>query len=61
MTSIKHDIVFRIEPVSRFIESPHQSNLQATNCILRYIKGTQSDSIFYAYDNMIELVGYTYS
>jgi hypothetical protein len=44
--------------VSRFMETPCQSHLQAAKHILRYVKGMQNDGIFYSCANKMELVGY---
>lgn len=38
-----------------------QFHLQATKHILRYVKVTQSDGIFYSSTNDVKLVGYTNS
>jgi len=59
LTSTRPDIVFGVGLISRFMEAPRQSHLQAAKRILRYIKGTQSDGIFYSCTNNVELVGYT--
>ncbi|XP_050915169.1 secreted RxLR effector protein 161-like [Lathyrus oleraceus] len=41
------------------MEEPRVSHLQGAKRILRYIKGTLTDGIFYASNNEVELVGYT--
>jgi hypothetical protein len=41
------------------MESPRQSHLQAAKRILRYIKGTVDDGIFYTFSDNSQLVGYT--
>ena len=56
LTPIRPFIVLGVRLVSKFMTSPHQSHLQAIKCILRYIKGMQSDDIFYTYGNKIELI-----
>lgn len=61
LTSIRPNIVFGVELVSRLMESSCQSHLQASKHILQYIKGMQSGGFFYAYINKIKLVGYTHS
>lgn len=40
------------------MEAPIQSNMLATKRILRYVKGTQGDGIFYPINCQVELVGY---
>ena len=58
LTFTRSDILFGVRLISKFMESPCQSHLQAVKYIIWYIKGTQSDGIFYAYDYKIELVRY---
>ena len=58
LTFTRSNILFGVRLVSKFMESPCQSHLQAVKYIIWYIKGTQSDGIFYAYDYKIELVRY---
>ena len=41
------------------MESPRQSYWQTAKRILRYIKGTHSDRIFYPYANNSSLVGFS--
>ena len=59
LTSTRPDITFGVGLISRFMESPRQSHLMAAKRILKYIKGTQGDGIFYFANCPIELVGYT--
>nr|XP_027097546.1 uncharacterized protein LOC113717094 [Coffea arabica] len=59
LTSTKPDITYGIGLISRFMESPCQSHLQAAKRILRYVQGTQSNSIFYSSSQGSNLVGYT--
>ncbi|KAK2995531.1 hypothetical protein RJ640_022733 [Escallonia rubra] len=59
LTATRPDIVYGVGIVSRFMNSPQQSHWQAAKRILRYIKGTLDDGIFYSSSNNIELVGYT--
>lgn len=60
LTANRLDIVHAVGLISRFMEAPRQSHLQAANRILRYIKGTQSDGMFYSCNrNHVELIGYT--
>ncbi|WMV34448.1 hypothetical protein MTR67_027833 [Solanum verrucosum] len=51
LTSTRPDITYGVELISRFMEFPHQSHLQAAMRILRYIQGTHSDDIFYSKTN----------
>lgn len=59
MTSTRPDLVYSVGMVTRFMETPKQSHLQAAKRILRYIKGTVDDGIFYTVSNDFQLVGYT--
>jgi hypothetical protein len=47
--------MYGIGIVSRFMETLCQSYLQASKSILRYVKDTQNDDIFYSYANNVEL------
>jgi len=58
LTATQPDIVHGVGIVSRFIETPRQSHLQAARHILRYVKGMKNDGIFYSCANKMELVGY---
>ncbi|XP_060210417.1 secreted RxLR effector protein 161-like [Lycium barbarum] len=59
LTSTRPDITYGVGLISRFIESPRQSHLQAAKRIFRYIQATQSDGIFYSKTNDSSLVGFT--
>nr|XP_025611877.1 uncharacterized protein LOC112705256 [Arachis hypogaea] len=59
LTGTKPDIVFGVGLLSRFMEESCTNHLQAIKRILRYIKGTLSDGIFYENTNKVNLVGYT--
>jgi len=61
LTSTRPDITYGVELISRFMEFPRQSHLQAARRILRYIQGTHSDDIFYSKTNDSNLVGFTVS
>ncbi|XP_026451722.1 uncharacterized protein LOC113352061 [Papaver somniferum] len=47
LTSTRSDIVFCVGLISRFMESPKQSHLQAAKRILRYISDTIDYEILY--------------
>jgi hypothetical protein len=59
LTATRPDIVYGVGLISRFMDSPRQSHWQAAKRILRYIKGTVDEGIFYSRSNELELVGYT--
>ena len=58
LTATRPDIVFGVGILSRFMEKPYNCHLQAAKRILRYIKGTLSDGIFYDGANDVKLVRY---
>ena len=59
LCSTRPDITYGVGLISKFMESPRQSHFTAAKRILKYIKGTQGDGIFYSANVPIELVGYT--
>ncbi|XP_072054428.1 uncharacterized protein [Arachis hypogaea] len=59
LTATRPDIVFGVGLLSRFMEEPCTNHLQAAKRILRYIKGTLNDGIYYENTNEVNLVGYT--
>ncbi|XP_026400076.1 uncharacterized protein LOC113295966 [Papaver somniferum] len=59
LTAKRPDIRYAVGLVSRFMESPRQSHLQAAKCILKYVKGTTSMGILYTVSEEPKLVGYT--
>ncbi|PKI62768.1 hypothetical protein CRG98_016867 [Punica granatum] len=59
LTSTRPDLVYSVGLVSRLMESPKQSHLQAAKRILRYIKGTLDEGVFYSSSNDFQLVGFT--
>nr|XP_016478508.1 PREDICTED: uncharacterized mitochondrial protein AtMg00810-like [Nicotiana tabacum] len=59
LTSTRPDITYRVGLISRFMETPRQSHLQAAKRILRYIQDTHTDGIFYLKTNDSSLVGFT--
>ncbi|KAL2333879.1 hypothetical protein Fmac_015092 [Flemingia macrophylla] len=59
LTATRPDIVFGVGLLSRFMEKPHACHLQGAKRILRYIKGTLIEGVFYANNYIVKLVGYT--
>ncbi|KAF7133538.1 hypothetical protein RHSIM_Rhsim09G0174500 [Rhododendron simsii] len=59
LTYTRPDILYGIELVSRYMETPDQSHLFAAKRILRYIKGTHSDGLFYQSGGDLNLSGYS--
>lgn len=59
LVATRPDISFGVGLLSRFMEEPRESHWQAAKRILRYVKGTMNDGIFYFANNVAKLVGYT--
>jgi hypothetical protein len=59
LTATRPDIVYGVGLLSRYMEEPRVSHLQGAKRILRYIKGTLTEGIFYASNSDVKLVGYT--
>lgn len=59
LTSTRPDIVYAVEILSRFMEKPYQSHLQAAKRILRYLSGTRNHGILYSHIDNFNLFGYT--
>ncbi|CAJ2639943.1 unnamed protein product [Trifolium pratense] len=59
LTATRPDIVYGVGLLSRYMEEPRVSHLQGAKRILRYIKGTLTEGIFYGSNSDVKLVGYT--
>ena len=59
MTCTRLDILYAVGLVSRFMEEPKSMHWKAAKRILRYIRGTITDGLFYSHLNNFELVGYS--
>jgi hypothetical protein len=59
LTCTRLDILFGAGLVSRFIEIPRFSRLQAAKRILRFVKGISTYGLFYPSSQNLELVGYS--
>ncbi|XP_020266633.1 uncharacterized protein LOC109842135 [Asparagus officinalis] len=59
LTITRPDITYGVGLVSRYMETPNESHWLAAKRILRYIKGTLSLGLFYAYDENAQLVCYS--
>jgi hypothetical protein len=53
------DILYGVELISRYMETLDQSHLNTAKRILRYIKGTINEGMFYTSSNTFSLVGYS--
>ncbi|XP_028127121.1 uncharacterized protein LOC114323660 [Camellia sinensis] len=59
LTYTRPDILYGVELISRYMETPDQSHLYTAKRILCYIKGTIDDSLFYKPIGNFSLVGYS--
>ncbi|KAK0589362.1 hypothetical protein LWI29_013222 [Acer saccharum] len=59
LTCTRSDILYGVGLVSRYMETPDQSHLNAAKRILRYIKGTINDGILYTKCEDCRLIGYS--
>lgn len=58
LTATRPDLIYSVNLVSRFMESPGESHLAAAKHILRYVKGTSDFGIQYKRGGSYGLVGY---
>lgn len=61
LTCTRLDILYGVGLISRYMEAPDQSHLNAAKRILCYIKGTLNDGLLYSWTNDFTLVGYSNS
>ena len=59
LTCTRPDILYGVGLISRYMEAPDQSHLNAAKRILRYVKSTLDDGLFYSWSNDFRLVGYS--
>ncbi|GAA0157678.1 transmembrane signal receptor [Lithospermum erythrorhizon] len=59
LTFMGPDIIYALGLVSRYIETPKQDYFITAKRILRYIKGTLNDGLFYTHSKNAKLVGYS--
>lgn len=59
LTCTRPDILYSVGLVSRYMEEPKISHLQAAKRIFRYIQGTISHGLFYSSSQNSHLVGYS--
>ncbi|MBE2321243.1 Ty1/Copia family ribonuclease HI, partial [Solirubrobacter sp. CPCC 204708] len=59
LTCTRPDILYGVELISRYMETPDQSHLNAAKRILRYIKGTVNEGLFYTTTENFSLIGYS--
>jgi len=59
LTCTRPDILYGVGLISRYIETPDQSQLNAAKRILRYIKGTINEGMFYTSSTNFNLTSYS--
>ena len=59
LTFTRPDIMYAVGLVSRYMEKPKQDHFMAAKRILRYIKGTLNNGLFYTHSQNSKLVGYS--
>jgi hypothetical protein len=59
LIEIRHDIMYGVSLISRFIETPKESHWKEPKRILRYVNGTKDFRIMYSTSEDFKLVGYT--
>ena len=59
LTCTRPNILYGVGLISRYMETPDQSHLNTAKRILRYIKGTINEGMFYTSSNTFNLVGYS--
>ncbi|XP_028063233.1 uncharacterized protein LOC114266532 [Camellia sinensis] len=59
LTCTRPYILYGVGLISRYMETPDQSHLYASKRILRYIKGTVDDGLFYKPTDNFSLVAYS--
>jgi hypothetical protein len=59
LTCTRPDILYGVELISKYMETPDQSHLNAAKRILRYIKGTINKGMLYTSSKTFNLVGYS--
>lgn len=58
LTTTRPDITYGVSLISRFMECPKRSHWDAGKRILRYIRGTLTDGIYYQRANKTQIVGF---
>eukprot|EP00253_Pinus_taeda_P017076 PITA_17076 len=61
LTATRSDIMYAVNLVSRFMQTPKETHWQEAKMILRYVNGTKQCGVFYIATDDFRLVGYTVS
>jgi hypothetical protein len=59
VTTSRPDVLFSVCMCARFQASPRESHLKTTKRILRYLKHTQTISLWYSKGTKFEFIGYS--
>jgi hypothetical protein len=55
----RHDIMYGVNLISRFMETPKESHWKVGKIILRYVNGTKDFGVIYSTSEDFRLIGYT--
>lgn len=58
LTSTRHDLMFIVSLISKYIGKPIELHFQAVKRVLRYLNGTTNFGIFYNKGGSKSLIGY---
>ncbi|KAL8104868.1 hypothetical protein AgCh_028873 [Apium graveolens] len=58
LTATRPDITYGVSLISRFMEQPKKTHWEAGKRILRYVRGTLGDGIYYQKGNDTKVIGY---
>ncbi|BBH01707.1 hypothetical protein Prudu_012069 [Prunus dulcis] len=59
LTATRHDLMFAMNLISRYMESPTELHFQAAKRVLRYLKGTPDLGLFYKKKTGAKLMGFS--
>ncbi|KAL4376695.1 hypothetical protein GQ457_02G014510 [Hibiscus cannabinus] len=59
LTNTRPDISFSVQQLSQFLSAPTTTHLVAANRILRYLKGTPGQGLFFPADNQLKLSAFS--
>jgi hypothetical protein len=59
LTTTRHDIMYGVSLISRFMETPKESHWKTRKIILRYVNGIKDFVIMYSTSEYFKLIGYT--
>ncbi|XP_019175723.1 PREDICTED: uncharacterized protein LOC109171044 [Ipomoea nil] len=61
LTITRLDICFEVQQLSQFLDKPTTDHLQAAHRILRYVKNSPGQGLFFPADSSLKLRGFAYS